>query len=221
LNWSLQQALGGGRSDEFQAGVYGTKYFGAAYVAGALSVAENWMTTNRIALGDQLSARFNAQAFGARGEAGYRLATSTATAITPYGAVQVETFHTPNYSETDLTGGGFGLSYNSMTATDTRSELGARFSDVTMINTMPLTLRARLAWAHDFVSNPALSAVFEALPGASFVVNGAAIPANSALASAGAELKLNANWALLAKFDGQFAPTAQTYAGTGTLKYSW
>ena len=31
--------------------------------------------------------------------------------ITPYAALQVQDFHTPGYSETDLTGGGFGLTY--------------------------------------------------------------------------------------------------------------
>jgi hypothetical protein len=46
-------------------------------------------------------------------------------------------------------------------------------------------LRARVAWAHDWVSNPTLSAVFQTLPGASFIVNGAAAPKNPALASAG------------------------------------
>ena len=30
--------------------------------------------------------------------------------ITPYAAIQAQDFHTPSYSETDLTGGGFGLS---------------------------------------------------------------------------------------------------------------
>jgi hypothetical protein len=44
------------------------------------------------------------------------------------------------------------------------------------------------------VSNPSIAAVFESLPGASFTVNGAAIPQNSALMSAGAELFLAANW---------------------------
>ena len=102
---------------------------------------------------------------------------------TPYGAVQVQTFHTPSYSETDLTGGGFGLAYNAMNATDTRSELGARFDDATVLGVMPLVLRARTAWAHDWITNPALGAVFEALPGAAFTVNGAAAPTNSALAS--------------------------------------
>jgi outer membrane autotransporter protein len=220
--WNLQQALGGGHSDEFQAGVYATKYFGPAYVAGALSVAENWMHTSRTALaGDQLTASFNAQSFGARGEAGYRYSPLPGIGVTPYGALQVMTFHTPSYSETDLTGGGFGLTYNAMTATDTRSELGARFSDYTSVNNMPLTLRARVAWAHDWVSDPSLTALFQTLPGANFVVNGAPLPKNSALTSAGAELKLNSKWSVLGKFDGEFARGVQTYAGTGTLRYSW
>ena len=220
-NWTLAQALGGGRSDAFQAGVYGTKYFGPAYVAASLAVANNWMTTNRTALGDQLTASFNALSVGGRAEAGYRYAVQPAIGVTPYGALQAQSFHTPGYSETDLTAGGFGLTYAAMNATDTRSELGTRFDGLTALAGMPLILRARLAWAHDWVSNPALSAVFQALPGASFVVNGAPLPANSALASAGAELKLNPHLSLLGKFDGEFANGSQTYAGTGTLRYTW
>ena len=141
--------------------------------------------------------------------------------VTPYAALQVQDFHTPGYSETDLSGGGFGLTYGSVNATDTRSELGARFDNLTVWNGMPLVLRGRLAWAHDWVSNPALGAVFQALPGSNFTVNGAAQPQNSALTTAAAELHLTANWTAIAKFDGEFASGAQTYGGTGTLKYSW
>ncbi len=220
-NWTLAQALGSGRSDAFQAGVYGTKYFGPAYAAASLAVANNWMTTNRTALGDQLTSSFNAQSVGGRVEAGYRYAVQPAIGVTPYGALQAQNFHTPSRSEIDLTGGGLGLSFAAMNATDTRSELGARFDGLTTLNGLPLILRSRLAWAHDWVSNPALSAVFQTLPGASFVVNGAALPANSALASAGAELKLNPHVSLLGKFDGEFANGSQTYAGTGTLRYTW
>jgi len=220
-NWNLAQALGGGRSDAFQAGVYGTKYFGPAYLAASLAVANNWMTTNRTALGDQLTASFNALSVGGRVEAGYRYAVQPAIGVTPYGALQAQSFHTPSYSETDLTGGGLGLTYAAMNATDTRSELGARFDGLTTLNGLPLILRGRLAWAHDWVSDPALTAVFQGLPGASFVVNGAPLPANSALASAGAELKLNPHLSLLGKFDGEFANGSQTYAGTGTLRYTW
>jgi len=135
--------------------------------------------------------------------------------------LQAQDFQTPSYSETDVTGGGFGLSYAAMSATDIRSELGARFDDPAVIGGLPLLLRARVAWAHDWVSNPALSAVFETLPGTNFVVNGAPMPQNSALTSAGAELFIAPHLTLLAKFDGEFAPGSQTYAGSGTLRYSW
>ena len=223
-NWGLAQGLGGGRSDAFQTGVYGTTRSGPAYLAAALAFTNNWMRTSRIAIGDQLSAKFNAQSYGARLEAGYRYGMPIGVAmigVTPYAALQVQDFHTPSYSETDLTGGGFALSYNAMNATDTRSELGVRFDDLTVLGTMPVTLRARAAWAHDWISNPALGAVFQALPGASFTINGAAPPKNSALASAGAELHLLNNWSLAGKFDGEFGSGSQTYAGTGTLRYTW
>jgi uncharacterized protein with beta-barrel porin domain len=223
-NWSLGQSLGGGRSDAFQAGLYGKSMFGPAYVSAALTFANHWFTTNRTALGDQLSATFEGQDYAARVETGYRTAmpvTNASLGITPYVALQSQLLHTPGYSERDLTGGGLGLSYNAMSSTDTRSELGARFDSFQVVGSMPLILRARVAWAHDWVSNPALQAVFQALPGSSFIVNGAALPADSALVTAAAELRINAKWSLLAKFDGEFASSSQTYAGTGTLRYRW
>ena len=84
-----------------------------------------------------------------------------------------------------------------------------------------LALRGRLAWAHDWVSDPTLTPVFQSLPGASFIVTGATPAQNSALASAGAELRLANGITLLAKFDGEFASHSSTYAGTGTLRYAW
>ena len=220
-NWSLAQNLGTGRSNSVQFGFYGTSYFGRAYVSGSLGVANNWTSTNRFApLGDQLTASFNAQSYGVRFEGGYRYGVAM-FGVTPYAALQTQLFHTPAYSEADLTGGGFGLSYASANPTDTRSELGARFDSVQVVNQMPLVWRARLAWAHDWVSSPTLTATFETLPGANFVVNGAGMPANSALTTLGAELYMTPNWSFEAKFDGDFANTAETYAGSGTIKYRW
>lgn len=108
-----------------------------------------------------------------------------------------------------------------MNGTDTRSELGARFDDLTTIGAMPLVLRAKLAWAQDWVSNPALNAAFESLPGTGFTVNGAPIPHDSALTSASAQLLFTPNWSFLAEFHGEFAKGYQLYAGSGTLRYTW
>jgi hypothetical protein len=41
------------------------------------------------------------------------------------------------YSETDVTVGGFGLSYDAENDTDTRSELDGRFDDLTTLNAVP------------------------------------------------------------------------------------
>ena len=84
-----------------------------------------------------------------------------------------------------------------------------------------LALRGRLAWAHDWVSDATLTPVFQSLPGASFIVNGALPVKDSALASAGGELRLVNGVTLLAKFDGEFASHSSTYGGTGTIRYRW
>ena len=41
------------------------------------------------------------------------------------------------------------------------------------------------------------------------------------LTTAGAEFFFTPRWTLLVKFDGDFAPGSQTYAGSGTLRYVW
>src|SRR5262249_14389002 len=125
-------------------------------------------------------------------------------------------------AEADLNAGGFALGFNSRNATDTRSELGGRFDRVLLLNPeAALTLRARVAWAHDWVSEPTLGPVFQALPGAGFLVHGATLAKTPALTAAGAELRLATGVALLAKFDGEFASHSSTYAGTGTVRYAW
>jgi outer membrane autotransporter protein len=221
-NWALAGGLGGGESDAFQVGVYSATRAGPAYLAGALAFSNHWMSTDRFAaFGDHLTASFKAQSIGGRVETGYRYAAPIG-GVAPYAALQVQSFQTPTYRETDLTAGGFGLTYNARTASDTRSELGVRFDHAALLDpTAALTLRGRLAWAHDWVTDPSLVALFQALPGASFTVNGAAPAKDSALASAGAELRLANGVTLVGKFDSEFTGRGNTYAGTGTVRVNW
>jgi outer membrane autotransporter protein len=219
--WDLSQGLGGGKSDAFQAGVYGATKYGPAYLAAAFAFANHWMSMDRNAVFDHLSANFNAQSYGGRFEGGYRFATIYG-GITPYAAIQAQSFHTPGFTETDVIANGFGLAFGSRDATDTRSELGTRFDRVLAVySNAVLALRGRVAWAHDWVSDATLLPVFQSLPGASFIVNGATLPKNSALTSAGGELRLANGVTLLAKFDGEFASHSSTYGGTGTFRYRW
>jgi outer membrane autotransporter protein len=220
--WSLAQGLGGGHSDAFQAGVYGTTRSGPFYLAASFGYTQHWMSSDRVSfMSDHLTAKFNAESYGGRAETGYRFGAPY-FAVAPYAAVQPQAFVTPSFTESDPSGGGFGLAFASRTATDTRGELGSRFEAIAAASaTSVLALRAKVAWAHDWVSDPSLGAVFQTLPGASFTVNGAAPPHDSTLASAGAEWRFANGFALGAKFDGEFASHGQTYAGTGTVRYLW
>jgi uncharacterized protein with beta-barrel porin domain len=84
-----------------------------------------------------------------------------------------------------------------------------------------LALRGKLAWGHDWITDPSVMPAFQALPGATFIVQGATPAKNSALTSAGAELRLINGVSLLGEFAGEFAAHPQTYAGTGTVRYTW
>lgn len=223
--WSLAQGLGGGKSDVFQAGLYGSHSFGAAYISGALAYAWYDAKTDRnvtVSGIDVLRASFDAHSFGGRLEAGYRFASSFA-GVTPYIAGQVQNFRTPSYREAAVSGANtFALSYNSRDTTATRFELGSWFDKLIAMNDgHAIVLRGRAAWAHDEGSNGGISAAFQTLPGSSFTVNGAAAPKDLALVSAGGELRLRNGVSLGARFDGEFASRAQTYAGTGTARYAW
>lgn len=224
LNYSLANAMGSGSADLFQAGVYGRHNFGPAYISAALAYGWHDVTTSRtvaLAGADQLQGRFKADTFSARFEGGYRFATPL-VGITPYAAAQVTNFNLPNYSEVSLNGGGlFALNYASQSLTDTRSELGLRTDKSYAMQNGVLTLRGRAAWAHDYNPGRAVTALFQTLPGTSFVVNGARVDADSALLSASAEMKWLSGFSVAGTFDGEFSGNVTSYSGKGVFKYSW
>ncbi|WFU83868.1 autotransporter domain-containing protein [Bradyrhizobium sp. CIAT3101] len=224
LNYSLANAMGAGSADLFQAGVYGRHNFGPAYIAAALAYGWHDVTTNRtvaLAGADQLQGRFRADTFSARFEGGYRF-TTPLIGITPYAAAQVTNFNLPSYSEVSLNGGGlFALNYAAQSLNDTRSELGLRTDKSYAMQNGVLTLRGRAAWAHDYNPSRAVTALFQTLPGASFVVNGARVDADSALVSASAEMKWLNGFSLAGTFDGEFSGNVTSYSGKGVFKYSW
>ena len=84
-----------------------------------------------------------------------------------------------------------------------------------------LTLRGRAAWAHDFNTDRSIAATFQTLPGAGFVVNGAAQSADKALTTASAEVKWMSGFSLAATFEGEFGGNVSSYAGKGVARYVW
>ena len=227
-SWNLSGGFGNGRSDAFLTGIYGLQKFGAAYFSGAATYANYWMSTGRtvsVAGADSLQANFNAQSFGGRLEGGYRIPTQLMFDVTPFAAVQVQSFHTPAYGEVAVgaSSSQFALNFDARNATDIRTELGARTDRTWLLaDADTFNLFGKAAWAHDEVSDPRLTASFIGLtPVASFVVNGAAPSHDLALLSGGAEWRLANGISLMAKFDGEFSGNTTTYSGTGRIRYTW
>jgi hypothetical protein len=84
-----------------------------------------------------------------------------------------------------------------------------------------LTLRGRAGWAHDFNPDRSIAATFQTLPGASFVVNGAAQAHDSALVTGAAQMKWLNGWSTAATFEGEFSNVTRSYAGEGVARYAW
>jgi uncharacterized protein with beta-barrel porin domain len=225
-SYGVGNGLGSGRSDLFQAGAYVRHTVGQAYIAGALAYGWQDITTNRtvtLAGFDQLQARFNANAYSGRLEGGYRFVSPwIGVGITPYAAAQFTTFDLPAYAEQAIAGtNNFALAYGAKSVTDPRSELGFRADKSYAVQDGVLTLRGRLAWAHDYTTDRSIGATFQTLPGASFVVNGAAQVADTALTTAAAEMRWRNGVSVSGVFEGEFGSNVQSYAGKGVVRYQW
>jgi autotransporter-associated beta strand protein len=223
-SFSVANNAGTGRSDLFQAGAFVRHTEGPAYITAALAYGWQDVTTNRtvtVAGFDQLQARFNANAFSGRVEGGYRYLTPW-MGVTPYAAAQFTTFDLPAYAEQAVVGTNtFALSYNAKSVTAPRTEIGLRTDKSWAMPNSIFTLRGRFAWAHDYDTNRSIGATFLTLPGASFVVNGAAQAPDKALTTLSAEIKWLNGFSLAATFEGEFSDTTKSYAGKGVARYSW
>ncbi|WP_315783661.1 MULTISPECIES: autotransporter domain-containing protein [unclassified Bradyrhizobium] len=226
MSWS--DGAGGGSADLMMAGVYGKHEIGPTYISAAASYANYWMSTTRtvtVAGLDQLGARFNAQSFGGRIEAGHRLPVPFLSARwTPYGAIQAQGFRTPAYAETASQGSNqFALSYAGRTATAFRAELGVHTDRTIAIeNGGQLTLFGRTAYAHDVVSSASVTANFAALGTTSgFTVFGAKPSQNLMVSSTGAEWQLASGVSFMVRADTEWGERSRTWSGTGRIRYTW
>lgn len=219
-NWSLSAGMGGGRTEDFQAGVYGWHKMGAWYASMAGAFATHDVTTHRnlsaTGLGGTLDASYFAQSVGVRAETGYRYALQP-FGIVPYAALQSQVVRLPGYGETTSADPTFLLSYASKSVVDTRTELGSWFDYRVIGTAQPVTLFSRVAWVHDFNRDRTITATFQTLPGATFVVNGAPAPADVALASLGARAAFGQGWTASGQFDAEVGSGWNSYGGTAKI----
>lgn len=230
-NFDLAGGNGYGNIDTVQASVYGRVNFDAAYLAAVVGVGYGDVSTERsltFATTERYTADFSTYDVAGQIEAGYRidipdLVPLTGSGwVTPYAALQVQTFFIPSYSEDRSSNAAlFALSYDSSATTSTRSELGARFGRSIPLDGSVLTLRSRLAWAHDAGKDASADVSFRTLPGTTFRVEGAEADGDFLLASAGAEVRFANGFGIGGFFDSEISENSQTFSETGRLSFAW
>jgi fibronectin-binding autotransporter adhesin len=220
-SWNLTQGLGGGNSEIFQGGFYGSHRFGNFYISGALAFAYDWMHTNRTVTSPtvaNLTASFQAPGATGRLEGGYNFDLG-AVSVTPYVAGEFSALRVPGYTESGNPA--FALSYQAATQTNERAELGVWAGKSFQLSSAILWLRGRAGYAHDWWSSDNFTTAFADLPTQSFTSTGITPPANVGLGSLMAEVKYPSGVSWSARFDAEAASSYYSLAGTGTFRYAW
>ena len=219
ISYSLAGGLGGGHGDSILAGLYGSTKQGNAYLSAAVDAARHDLTSSRTVVLpgviDPLSADYTARQLGARIEGGYRFDVWPKVGVTPYAALQAQTFQHARLQRARRQRRG-AVRAELCERDHQRSAQRTRAAFRLLLRAArdwSLTLRTRLAWAHEFDGLPSATAQFQGLPTAPFTVFGAPLARDAALATLGAEVKIGQNISVLGKFDGTFANSANVYGG--------
>ncbi len=222
--WSLATNLGKGQATAYQVGAYYSRGWDENYFSAAFSYAfYNSSTLRTLVLGgtNVYHAAFDAQSEAANAEFGHVFDLEDGQ-IGPYLRLGADDLGIGKYSETTVSGNpNFALSYVGKQHFDYTSELGAFFRTLLDRESDSATaLNARLGWLHDYIHSLSNTATFTNFPGASFTVNGAPPPEDSAHLLLGIEHDMN-NFALSLNGEGAFSGAARTYGGTASVSYRW
>ncbi len=223
---SFTAGNGRGASDDVMLGLYGTAdVLGRGYVAGAFAYGWHDIDTLRaitISGTDILHGKFSAQDVGGRIESGWRLHLDDASRLVPFAAFAWNSFQAPAYGETAQSGSAdFALSYAAHDSDFGHGELGMKLGhDVTLGGNAAKT-ELTAAWAHEFYGAPFALAAFQALPGSSFLVQGARLARDTALLGAGIDVHTRSGFAYGARVDSRVGGGTTAFGGTANIAFNW
>jgi autotransporter-associated beta strand protein len=228
-NFSVRDRITSGHLEAAHFGGYGVKTWGSLYAALALSFTTFRNSTTRSIVGigptETATGSFGSNLFSGRVEVGAKQVFGR-FAVTPFAAMQFAELWQNGFTETNPVtpgaAGPLGLTYGSISASSLPTFVGAQFDTrFAFGNGMVLSPYARLSWVHEFHPNRAINAVFIALPGAAFTVDGPRRASDAARIDAGTKLAIRPNAWLFASFNGEFSDPSQSYAGKGGVRVAW
>jgi outer membrane autotransporter protein len=228
-NFAAPSLATSGQSTGVHVGIYGSKTFGAIYLASALNYTHFDNSTTRVVSGigttETETGNFASHELGTRLELGWKHGLAGYT-VTPFVAIEPSAQFQDGYTESSLTlnntPGILGLTFASHTTISVPTFVGAQIDMRTRFDSgWTLEPFIRASWVHEFTPNRQVSASFVSVPTASFTVQGPAAPSDSARIDAGLTLGLNTKWSLYGNFTGEVSARSHGYAGTGGFRMSW
>lgn len=220
-DFSIVDGFGSGTADTVFVALRGRTVSERWYLDGALAYGSSDMTTDRtltIAGIDRLTGQTTADTIAAHVEAGYRMGI-----FTPFAGLRAKSITTDAYSETATSGtASYAMDFDRNTTTSLRSELGVamQWSANDVVAVRP-TVGLRAAWAHEFASNDAALASYQAMPGLSIPVSGATRDRDSVLLAVSAGLAANNGVYVDAGLNAEYSENTRDYGGSLTVGYDW
>ncbi len=207
---------------------YDLATFGAFYGASSNSFSYfgNRTTRNLAGFGglgaETERGNFDSHEFRTRLEFGRHFAAYGAT-ITPFVALELAELRSNGFTENAQQGAGLlRLNVNGQSSASVPSFVGARYQGKLLLgNGLVFAPSLQVAYVHEFAPERTQIGTLSALPGSTFLVDGARPSRDAAQVKAGGELALSPHSAIFATFDGEFAGRDQFYGGKGGFKYVW
>ena len=154
-------------------------------------------------------------------ELGYATPLDSTFSLAPFAGVDAASANQHAFSETGA--GMLNLAVKARTTTSVRSILGTRLNGTGIaLGSMKLNTELTMGWAHQFSTlNPAVSEAFAGQANTSFIVSGAPLARDSAVAGLGLSAKLGADSTISLHYDGQFAGNATSHTITAGVSIGW
>ena len=143
--------------------------------------------------------------------------------LTPFVALEIAELRSNGFTEFAQSGAGlFALNVSGQSQASVPGFLGARYQGrMQLADGLVFSPAIQMAYVHDFAPERSQIGTIAALPGSTFLVDGARPSRDAAQVKVGGELALSSRSALFANFDGEFSGQAQFYGGKGGFKYAW
>lgn len=201
-----------GEADSYQIGLYGGTQAGAFGLRAGVAYAWHDVDTERHALGDKLTADYDADTVQVFGEAGYAFDLDTVR-LEPFANAAYVSTRTDSFEEN---GGPAALKSDSETNDNVFTTLGLRAAMGFELGTMPASFRAMTGWRHAFGDiNPESTLAFDGSQ--DFVTAGAPIARDAAVLEAGFDLSISADATLGLAYSGEIADAAEDHGLNATL----